>query len=149
MHDNQKYAQEREPPPKSALKNAVINAAAFSELASHKNSGNLSQFSQKNIFQQRNNDISSEKKTAGLERKQSRLEFRNTELRAENKAVKQELYAQIKKEYGSIENYAKEKKKPNFQKSAEHTALSLKCAESDKAVLKSDSKISRVSEKSK
>jgi len=134
----------------SKLKEKVLTGViVHNALRTYTADKSLTQFTNKNITAQRKNDVSSERKGAGLERKQYRLEFKNTELRTENKAVKQELYAQIKKEYSSIENYAKEKKKPNFQKSAEHTALSLKCAESDRAVLKSDTKISHVSEKSK
>jgi len=139
--------RELEPRPSKLTEKVYTAAILNTALKNYTNDKTLNQFSNKNITQQRKNDITSEKKSAVLERKQYRLEFKNTELRDENKAAKKELHALIKKEYGSVENYAKEKKKLNFQKSVQHTELSAKVAKLDNAIIKNETKLSHVSVK--
>ena len=110
--DRERGAREREPPPlqgahpQSALKNAVIHTAAFSALTSQQNNGSgLSQFSHKNIVQQRKNDISSERKEARVELKSHRVDGQRNLLVDTKLSVREERTAVIKQEFGSIANY--------------------------------------------
>ena len=106
MPDNRAHGErEREPPTTSAVRNAVIHTAAFSTLNSKKYSSTLSQFSNKNIVQQRNNDISSERNEARTEHKSYKVEGRRDILVDTKISVHEERKAVINAEFGSVENY--------------------------------------------
>ncbi|MDR2532344.1 MAG: hypothetical protein LBC82_05835 [Oscillospiraceae bacterium] len=132
-HETRETKTEAPPPVReSKLQNTVANfALSASVFSAVRGSTNLSQFTNKNIKRQRRNDKISERQEARTDRKMFTEESKVSKLTDEKQSLSKELHALIKKEYGSVENYAMAKRELGFRKSTEHSALSVKITEVD------------------
>jgi hypothetical protein len=105
-------AREREPPrspnsdanPESKFRNHAVNAALTMSLLSRQ-SGDLQQFTAKNMANQRHETVSFEKSEAKLDKQIHTNEQARNNLIADKKVVSAERSEIIKSDYGSVANY--------------------------------------------